>query len=400
MHRYLFFVFLLITILALPGASQAAEGPNLIGNQSFETAGSDGLPVGWGRGRWGTNTTVFTYPASGLSGLRAAKVDISSYSSGDAKWYFNDVAVTPGVGYVFRDQYTSSATSYITLQYRRSDGSYAWTDLGVVGPSASAASFQKMFTVPAGVTSLTVFHLIKSVGSLTVDNYELRETTSSDPSRFNQGFVSINFDDGWRTTFENALPILDQAGLKSTNYIITGRFDFPAYIDAGQTKSIYTRGHEVGAHTRTHRDLATLSDTDKRTEIAGSKNDLEALGIQGVNSFAYPFGSYNSATDAIVKQSGFSSARTSDGGFNTKNGNKFLLKRQPIENTATFAQVKGWIDQARSNRTWLILLFHRVDTSGTQYSITPTLFKQIVDYLKSQNVSVVTTSQGVAQMAP
>ena len=37
----------------------------------------------------------------------------------------------------------------------------------------------------------------------------------------NRGLVSINFDDGYQSMYDNGLPILDAAGLKSTQYIIT-----------------------------------------------------------------------------------------------------------------------------------------------------------------------------------
>ncbi|MDP3963891.1 MAG: hypothetical protein Q8Q39_05345, partial [bacterium] len=78
-------------IILNPHAAHAALGPNRIANPSLETAATSEDPQGWFRGRWGTNTAVFTYPVAGLEGARAARVALTSRTSGDAKWYFADV---------------------------------------------------------------------------------------------------------------------------------------------------------------------------------------------------------------------------------------------------------------------------------------------------------------------
>ena len=375
----------------------AAEGPNIIPNPSLESQ-SGANPTSWARGRWGTNTAVFKYPVSGINGARAVEVELTQRTSGDAKWYFAEVPVEAGATYTFSDQYQSDVSSFVTIQYKLSNGSLSWLDIGSPGPASSWSTFQKTFTVPSNATHLTIFHLINQVGFLRTDNYSLRKQDL--PSNtFSEGFVSLNFDDGWKTTYQNAIPILQAKGFKTTQYIISGRFSFPAYVNQNEALDMYNKGHEIGAHTRTHRDLVTLSDPEKQSEIAGSRQDLLNLGISPVNTFAYPFGSYNAPTDAIVKQSGYIGARTSDGGFNAKTGNKYLLKRQPVELNTTFAQVKSWVDQAQAQKLWLVLVFHRVDSSQTQYSITPQLFQQIVDYLATNNVPVRTTREGINLMS-
>ena len=51
---------------------------------------------------------------------------------------------------------------------------------------------------------------------------------------FPNGAVSLSFDDGWRCSYEQGLPILDEAQLPSTHYIISGCLDdqqFPRYMN-------------------------------------------------------------------------------------------------------------------------------------------------------------------------
>ena len=89
---------------------------NLILNPSFET-GSGSTPDHWLTGGWGTNSASYTYPVAGQDGARAARTEITSYTSGDAKWYNEPVAVTPGKQYDISDYYRSNTTSEIDIEY-------------------------------------------------------------------------------------------------------------------------------------------------------------------------------------------------------------------------------------------------------------------------------------------
>jgi len=69
-----------------------------------------------------------------------------------------------------------------------------------------------------------------------------------------------------------------------------------------------------------------------------------------------------------------------------------------MEVDTTLDQVKTMIDAANLNKTWVILVFHQVDNSGGQYSVSPTMLQNIVDYIKTTGVSVVTLGQGLNLM--
>ena len=132
--------------------------------------------------------------------------------------------------------------------------------------------------------------------------------------------------------------------------------------------------------------------------MAQSKADLAAIGVNA-RTFAYPYDAYNDTITTAVKNAGYAGARDSDAGFNTKTTNPYRLVTQSVESTVTFDQVKAWIDSARANKTWLILLFHQVDNSGNQYSTTPAMINQIADYLKASHLPVVTNVEGISKLA-
>src|SRR3989344_1131482 len=80
--------------IALFSSGSVHAATNLIANPSLEIQ-SGVLPLSWQSSSWGTNNAVFTYPVAGPGGTsdKAARVALTSYTTGDAKWYFNDVAV-------------------------------------------------------------------------------------------------------------------------------------------------------------------------------------------------------------------------------------------------------------------------------------------------------------------
>lgn len=157
----------------------ASLATSLLANGSFEISDATcSTPIRWIKGGWGTNTASLSSPlAGGRTGSRYSRVQISAYTSGDAKWAFEHVAVTPGAVYTFTDWYRSNISTQLTVEYRSTAGalSYAW--LKDVPAAASWTSVTAGFTPPAGTASVSVFHLVAGVGWLDIDDASL--TTDS-----------------------------------------------------------------------------------------------------------------------------------------------------------------------------------------------------------------------------
>jgi peptidoglycan/xylan/chitin deacetylase (PgdA/CDA1 family) len=208
--------------------------------------------------------------------------------------------------------------------------------------------------------------------------------------------ISFNFDDGFLSAYNIARPILDAAGYKGTFYIITGYFGKPAYVSKDQVLSLQADGQEIGAHTRHHPQLATITDEAQlQSEILGSKQDLLAMGIKDVSTFAFPEGSFSPQAEQVVKDSGFLGARTTNPLLNDKNTDHYLLLRQRVEADTPWSDVKAAIDQATAQKKWLIIVFHRIDENGSVQSTRHEMLQQIVDYVKQKNIPVVTNEQGL-----
>lgn len=390
---------IVITLALLTIVPSTAHGAtNLIQNPSLDTVGTNG-PASWSRGSWGSLTATFTYPVPGHTSGNAAKLSVTNFVNGDAKWYFTEVPVTGGSEYTFTNWSLSSENTLVVAQYRNQSGVLSYSVLGTVTGVGTWKQFTKKFTVPTGVVGMTIFHLLSQNGTLTVDDYSLVSEGGGTPGTFAEGMVTFAFDDGFRNTYEVGLPILDAAGIKSTQAIITKSFTDPNYVTAAETVDMWRRGHEIASHTRTHAHLTTLTGTKLTNQVKGSRTDLLALGITPIETIIYPYGEYDANVIGAAEKAGYTGARSVQTGFNTPTTNKWELKDQHITSNVTFTKVKGWIDQAISKKQWVILELHQQNKNGGTYSNDPALLQQIVNYVESKGVKTVTIGEGIDMLA-
>lgn len=171
------FLAALISFLALAPVSTAfAVGPNLVNNASVETAAGS-LPANWNQDKWGTNTASFTYKADeGHTGTKSLMVNMTKYTSGDAKWYFAHIPVKPSTKYTYSEFYKSNVATETDVEFLSTTNKYTYKYLN--SPTASATTWKQQtasFTTPASVKTLTVFHVINKVGWLQTDDFSLTE---------------------------------------------------------------------------------------------------------------------------------------------------------------------------------------------------------------------------------
>jgi peptidoglycan/xylan/chitin deacetylase (PgdA/CDA1 family) len=107
-------------------------------------------------------------------------------------------------------------------------------------------------------------------------------------------------------------------------------------------------GVQIESHTVTHPILTNISADDLNSELVNSKKRLEDVLDRKVKNFCYPNGSLSENVRRAVENAGYTSATTTDYGFNARNENPFLLKR--IDASATienFAQSASGFEALR-----------------------------------------------------
>lgn len=214
------------------------------------------------------------------------------------------------------------------------------------------------------------------------------------------GFISINFDDGELSAFEIGRPIVEEAGIPATYYIVTHQLDkpdFSGYISEDDVKRLEADGNEIGNHSQNHPHLRDIATSSIIAEINGAQDELERIGIDDVKTFAYPYGEVPAGLEDIFADAGIIGARGTGGGINLKNTNPYNLKSWSITDTTTFAEVKAFIDKAVTQNGWGIITLHFFNRENDKYSIRPELLQQIVDYLVENNIPVTTNAEGLKE---
>ena len=138
----------------------------------------------------------------------------------------------------------------------------------------------------------------------------------------------ITIDDGWKTAYEVAWPILKKFGYPFTLFIYTegikgGKYGGGAAMSWEQLAEMRDGGVDIQAHSATHQDLRKPYDKSTKrklnpeeynewleSEVGGSKATLEQkLGIR-VNCFAVPFGYYNDRVKEATQKARFAAVFT------------------------------------------------------------------------------------------
>lgn len=150
--------------------------------------------------------------------------------------------------------------------------------------------------------------------------------------------VVLTFDDGYRDTYEVAMPILKQYGFKSVMFIPAG--DVGQRLSWQELKEMRSTGMQIASHSLTHRELGGMSPVEQAQEIKRSKELLDQNLGQDTRDFCYPNGSYNAETLRLLAQNGFRLAVTIEPGWVKSDDNRFTLRRVWMGNSVTLDHFK------------------------------------------------------------
>jgi peptidoglycan/xylan/chitin deacetylase (PgdA/CDA1 family) len=191
--------------------------------------------------------------------------------------------------------------------------------------------------------------------------------------------VSLTFDDGQAAQY-GVRPVLASHGMHGTFYVNSGLVgSSPFFMTWEQLASLAADGDEIGGHTLTHANLASLTDAERRAEICGDRENLREHGFDAL-SFAYPYGASDAVTQAIVRECGYRSARRVGGiaspgwcrGCSAartealRPSNAFATRTPAFgDGELTLGALEGAVAQAeRARGGWVQLVFHGVCEIG------------------------------------
>jgi len=245
--------------------------------------------------------------------------------------------------------------------------------------------------------------IMLSVLSLAGSSLAAVVATTAPAAAVTQTVVTIEFDDGNADQI-TILPVLNSHGMHATFYVNSGTIGDSTHLSWDQLSQLATAGNEIAGHTINHVDLKKLKPAEAMHQVCDDRVALFNHGFQPV-SFAYPFGSFDSGTEQIVKNCGYNSGRGVSG-VNDKTvfaetippADAYATRTPPnVKSGTTLATVEGFVTAAEQHGGgWVQIVFHHVCNRCDAYSVTLSNFTAFLDWLapRAANGTVVeTTSQ-------
>ena len=133
--------------------------------------------------------------------------------------------------------------------------------------------------------------------------------------------VALTIDDGYAEVGD-MVEVLDRYGFGATVFLVSetlgGVNDWShdeqlrgrKILTVEEARSLREHGVELGAHSRSHRELPGLDDAELVEEITSSRRKLERILGEPISSFAYPYGCFDERVVDAVRAAGFASACT------------------------------------------------------------------------------------------
>lgn len=157
--------------------------------------------------------------------------------------------------------------------------------------------------------------------------------------------IILTFDDGTKSTFTHALPIMQKYNFTGTTYIVYNYIGTDNnYMNADEIRALATAGWEIGSHSLSHKDLTKNPDRE-RDEIVDSRHRLESLLNVPIQSFAYPFGAYDRSSVDYAQFAGYQAAMGLGLQTVQSERNLFYLYRMDIRHSmdlVSFASLLPW----------------------------------------------------------
>ncbi len=202
-----------------------------------------------------------------------------------------------------------------------------------------------------------------------------------------QAAISFNFDDGPRSVYTQALPIMDEFGYKATILVnpsvVTDTFTNAAWGSWEEWRDANKRGHEIGNHGYRHHDLTKKEPKEWEYDIHESYHVIkDKIGV-APHSFVFPHDKFNDQLlDKVMER--HDAIRTYDYLSKVYPGIFIAVYGGELFSLETANKI---IDFAVERNYWVVAECHAIysDEIKTFKPMTKEFFRNHLSYLKTQD---------------
>lgn len=385
-----------------PPSEDQPTASSLIPNSNVDASRAD-QPQVWQPFKSGDISATFNYEHDNQNSY--LKATVTDYKNGETKWQYPPVAVYPAQRLYFAVDYRSDSPVDVVAEYLLSDGSRRFTTVATMSPADTWTHRAMYLEAPAEAKSLFVSLVLRHTGTVDSDNYTLQDVTKPGKSTFTRGLVSLTFDDGWQSVYDNALPIIDAYNYKATLYLNPSVINTKNFLSSGEAQDALQRGNQLAAHGYNHLDMTTVNGKQLRFQLETSKKYIVEKTANNQVDFATPYGKSDSEVQAMA-HTFFRSLRSTDTGFNTRqNFDRYHLLVMYVGSKTTLAEISQALTTAKENHSWLIFAYHRVESVGAQTKdsdviITPAVFRQQIEQIQQSGLPVLDVGHALDELLP
>jgi peptidoglycan/xylan/chitin deacetylase (PgdA/CDA1 family) len=301
-------VAVVLVIASAGGSSGGAGGP-----QNGGSAGSDG-----GAPLTTTETTSRSTSKAGDAGSGSSRAVHGSTAAG----------LAAGSGH-------AATTAVPVLMYH------------VIAPPPPGAPFPALYVDASEFAAQ--MQALKAAGWRAVTLDQLRAYWSGKASLPAGKPIVITFDNGYRSQYVSALPVLRRLGwVADENIQLSGLPPSQGGLTRTQVRGLVDAGWELDTQGISHADLITLDASQLHYQVATARRIIQRRYGVPVNWFCYPSGHYDATVIAAVRDAGFVGSTTVIPGWASPATDPYRLPRLRVVRGTSPSALLAQIASTRS----------------------------------------------------